>query len=50
MINKEIKTRITLTLTHEVKAKLEVAANNDNRTVSNLINKLISDYLDKTAK
>ena len=45
-INKEIKTRIIVTVTKELKAKLEEQAKKENRTVANLLNTIAMRYLE----
>ena len=45
-INKEIKTRIIVTVTKELKAKLEERAKKENRTVANLLNTIAMRYLE----
>jgi hypothetical protein len=44
------KTRIVLTITKELKAKLEIQAEKENRTVANLINNISIKYLEQIAK
>lgn len=39
------KVRIALTLSKEIKDQLDIIANEENRTTSNLINTIILDYL-----
>lgn len=39
------KIRIALTLSKEIKDKLDIIANEENRTTSNLINTIILDYI-----
>lgn len=45
-INKEIKTRIIVTVTKELKVKLEEQAKKENRTVANLLNTIAMRYLE----
>ena len=45
-INKEIKTRIIVTVTKELKTKLEEQAKKENRTVANLLNTIAMRYLE----
>lgn len=45
-INKEIKTRIIVTVTKELKSKLEEQAKKENRTVANLLNTIAMRYLE----
>lgn len=45
-INKEIKTRIIVTVTKELKIKLEEQAKKENRTVANLLNTIAMRYLE----
>lgn len=44
------KTQVLLTLTKENKANLKQIADNENRTVTNLINTIIKNYLKEYAK
>ena len=46
-INKEIKTRIIVTVTKELKSKLEEQAKKENRTVANLLNTIAIKYLEQ---
>ena len=45
-INKETKTRIIVTVTKELKSKLEEQAKKENRTVANLLNTIAMRYLE----
>lgn len=49
-INKDINTRIALTLPIEVKKKLDSLAKEDNRTTSNYILNILVKHLDKVEK
>ena len=44
-INKNIKTGVLVNMDKELKAKLEEIAKKDSRSLTNLINKILSDYL-----
>lgn len=44
------KTRITVTLTKELKDKLDIQAEKESRNTSNLINKIIKEYLEEIKK
>ncbi|MFQ9696821.1 MAG: ribbon-helix-helix domain-containing protein [Zhenhengia sp.] len=49
-INKDINTRIALTLPIEVKNKLDTLAKEDNRTTSNYILNILLKHLNETDK
>ncbi|MDO5011535.1 MAG: DNA-binding protein [Intestinibacter bartlettii] len=49
-INKDVNTRIALTLPIEVKNKLDQLAKEDNRTTSNYIQNIIMKHLEKIEK
>ena len=48
-VNKD-KTGVLVNMDKELKAKLESLAKNDGRSLTNLINKILTDYVEDTHK
>ena len=45
MINKEINTRTTITISKDLKSKIETLAKNDNRSMNNMIITILDSYI-----
>ena len=45
-----MKKKIAITIDMEIWGKAKILADEENRTLSNLINKILSDYLEEKAK
>lgn len=45
MINKEVNTRTTITISKDMKAKIETLAKDDNRSMNNMIITILDSYI-----
>ena len=45
MINKEINTRTTITISKDLKSKIETLAKEDNRSMNNMIITILDSYI-----
>ncbi|MDK2562212.1 DNA-binding protein [Romboutsia sedimentorum] len=45
MINKDINTRTTITISKDLKSKIEILAKSDNRSMNNMIITILDSYI-----
>lgn len=45
MINKEVNTRTTITISKDMKSKIETLAKDDNRSMNNMIITILDSYI-----
>ena len=45
MINKEVNTRTTITISKDMKSKIEALAKDDNRSMNNMIITILDSYI-----
>lgn len=50
MINKELNTRTTITISKELKSKIEILAQEDNRSMNNMITTILDLYVKENLK